>query len=46
MKMVRTNYYYPVPLLARLKALSEQTGTSMSELIRRAIEQMLRENGH
>lgn len=46
MKMVRTNYYYPVPMLERLKMMSEQTGTSMSELIRRAVERMLRESGH
>jgi predicted DNA-binding protein len=46
MKMVRTNYYYPVPMLARLRALSAKTGTPMGELIRRAIEQMLKESGY
>jgi group I intron endonuclease len=44
MKMVRTNYYYPVPMLERLKTLSTQTGTPMAELIRRAVENMLKEN--
>jgi predicted DNA-binding protein len=44
-RMRRTNFYFPLPLLARVKSLSEETGTPMSELIRRAIEQMLKENG-
>jgi len=45
MKMIRTNYYYPVPMLERLKALSEKTGTPMAEIIRSAIERALKEAG-
>jgi predicted DNA-binding protein len=45
MKMIRSNFYYPVPLLARVKTLSEKTGLPMSELIRRAIEAALKEAG-
>jgi predicted DNA-binding protein len=42
--MKRTNYYFPEQMLARLKALSAKTGTSVSELIRRAIEAFLKDN--
>ena len=43
-RMKRTNFYYPEQMLERLKALSEKTGTSVSELIRRAIEAYLKAN--
>jgi len=39
--MKRTNYYYPVQLLERLKRAKKQTGLSVSEMIRAAIEQYL-----
>jgi predicted DNA-binding protein len=39
--MKRTNYYYPVQLLARLKQAKKKTGLSVSEMIRQAIEQYL-----
>jgi len=41
MVMRRTNYYFPDPMLARLRALSKKTGIPVSEIIRRAIEQYL-----
>lgn len=40
--MKRTNYYYPEQMLARLKTLSERMGVSVSELIRRAIDEFLK----
>ena len=40
--MKRTNYYYPQQLLDRLKSLSLETGISVSELIRRAIDAFLK----
>ncbi len=39
--MRRSNYYLPEPMLARLKELSRQTGVSVSEIIRRAIDAYL-----
>ena len=45
MNMVRTNYYYPPQMLERLRALSAQTGTPVAELIRRAVEHMLKDAG-
>jgi predicted DNA-binding protein len=42
--MKRTNYYYPEQMLERLKALSAKTGTNVSELIRRAVEDYLKAN--
>lgn len=41
MKMRRTNYYYPIPMLERLKQASERLGIPVSEVIRRAIESAL-----
>jgi predicted DNA-binding protein len=41
--MKRTNIYLPVPMDEKLKALSEQTGLSVAELIRRAIDAFLKE---
>lgn len=40
--MKRTNYYYPEPMLERLKALSARMGVAVSELIRRAIDEFLK----
>jgi predicted DNA-binding protein len=39
--MKRTNFYYPVPLLDRLKQAQSVTGLSVSEMIRVAIEMYL-----
>jgi hypothetical protein len=39
--MKRTNYFYPEPLLDAFKRLSKSTGTSVSELIRRAMAEFL-----
>jgi predicted DNA-binding protein len=39
--MVRTNFFFPQPMLDRLKAAKERTGIPMSEIIRRAIEDYL-----
>ena len=44
-RMIRTNYFFPPSMIQRVKSLSEDKGIPMSELIRRAIEQMLKENG-
>jgi predicted DNA-binding protein len=41
MKMRRTNYYYPIPMLERLKLASSRLGIPVSEVIRRAIEDAL-----
>ena len=41
MNMKRTNFYYPVKMLDRLKQASEHLGVPVSEVIRRAIEEAL-----
>lgn len=45
MTMKRTNYYYPVGMLGRLKAASALYGLSVSEIIRSAIEAWLSKKG-
>lgn len=40
--MKRTNIYLTDPSVERLKALSKQTGLSVAELIRRAIDDFLK----
>jgi predicted DNA-binding protein len=40
--MRRTNIFLPEPLIERLRALSERTGLSVAELIRRAIDEYLK----
>ena len=40
--MKRTNFYYPPELLQRLATLKARTGLSVSEHIRRAIEDYLK----
>jgi predicted DNA-binding protein len=40
--MKRTNLYLPIALLARLKEKAQQTGYSVSELVRQAIEKFLK----
>ena len=41
--MKRSNFFLPLPLLARLKAETERTGLSAAEIVRRALEAYLRE---
>lgn len=43
--MIRTNYYFPPQLLARLKQAKELQGTGVSEIIRRAIDEYLTKLG-
>jgi len=40
--MKRTNIFLPIPLLAKLRALSDATGLSVAEHIRRAIDEYLK----
>lgn len=42
--MQRTNFYFPQPLLDRFRAMSKATGTTVSELIRRAMAEFLERN--
>lgn len=42
MCMKRTHLFLPDPVIAALKALSEKTGLSVAEHIRRAIDQYLK----
>jgi predicted DNA-binding protein len=44
-KMKRTNFYFPINMLERLKILSKQTGLPSSELLRKAVEDLLTKNG-
>jgi hypothetical protein len=44
MKMKRTNYHYPQPMLDQLKAMSEKTSIPVAELIRTAIREFLKAN--
>jgi predicted DNA-binding protein len=41
MNMKRTNYYYPVEMMKRLKKAAQVQGLPVSELIRRAIDAYL-----
>jgi len=42
MKKKRTTVWLPLPLVAKLKRLSEKTGAPMAELFRRAVEAFLK----
>lgn len=42
MKMKRTNFYYPQPMLDAVKVVSNETGIPVSELIRTAIAEFLK----
>jgi predicted DNA binding CopG/RHH family protein len=42
--MLRVNIFLPEPVVAALKALSEKTGMSYAEHIRRAIDAYLKRN--
>ena len=43
--MKRTNFYMSVVQLSKLDKLSRKTGLSVSELVRRAIDQYLEREG-
>jgi predicted DNA-binding protein len=45
MVMKRTNFYFPPQMLTKLKAASKKTGLPVSELIRRAVEDLLKKIG-
>jgi predicted DNA-binding protein len=40
--MKRTNHFLPKPMIDKLKALSEKTDISVSELIRQAVDAFLK----
>jgi predicted DNA binding CopG/RHH family protein len=42
--MKRTNFYYPEQMLKRVKKVAEKQGISVSEYIRRAVEEALRKD--
>jgi predicted DNA-binding protein len=39
--MNRTNIYLPLPTIERLREMSEKTGLSVAEIIRRAVDAYL-----
>jgi len=41
MPMKRTNFFFPEQMLKRIRTESKKTGLSISELIRRAVEEYL-----
>lgn len=43
--MRRTNFYFPQPMLVRLKKLASQMDTTVSDVIRQAAEKLLSERG-
>jgi predicted DNA-binding protein len=43
--MKRTNYYFPEPLIARLRLASKKADMPMAEIIRRALEEYLNKRG-
>jgi len=43
--MKKTNFYFPVQMLGRLKIASQKKGLPVSEVIRNAIEKYLSELG-
>ena len=40
--MRRTSFFFPEPVLEALRALAQKTGLSVSEHVRRAIDEYLR----
>jgi len=40
--MKRTNFYIPAPLLQKMKEKAAQSGYSVSELVRKALEAFLK----
>ena len=45
MKLKRTNFYFPITMLERLKSAKAKTGIPVSEIIRRAVDRILTEMG-
>lgn len=43
--MKRVNFFFPQQMLDRLKALSARTGVPAAEILRRALEAVLKEAG-
>lgn len=43
--MIRTNFYFPAQMIARLKAAKLKTGLAVSEIIRRAVDEYLEKWG-
>ena len=43
-KMIKTNFFFPRPMLDALKVASEKHGLPVSEIIRRAITEWLKCN--
>lgn len=43
--MKRTNFYFPIQMLVRLKKASKRLGLPVSEIIRNAIEKHLKSLG-
>jgi metal-responsive CopG/Arc/MetJ family transcriptional regulator len=41
--MIRTNIYLPEPVLKKLQSLSKKTGVSVAELVRRALDEYLKD---
>lgn len=42
--MERMNFSLPVPLLQRLRAFARRSGYSMSDLVRQAVAELLKNN--
>lgn len=43
--MKRANYFMPVPMIDGLNALADRKGLKAAELVRRAVQTMLKRNG-
>lgn len=39
--MIRTNFYFPAQMLARLKVAKAKTGLAVSDILRRAVDDFL-----
>lgn len=46
MHMIRTNFFFPEEMLARLRAAKLTSGIPISEIIRRAVDSYLKIMGH
>ena len=45
MGMIRMNHHLPEPVVKKLKQRAKETGLSLAELIRRAVEEYLNKTG-
>jgi predicted DNA-binding protein len=45
MAMKRTNFYFPVPMIARMKKAAKAKGIAVSEILRAAVESYLERMG-